>query len=243
MTHLFDHGTRAKSPYVNGWKASGQVKFPDTDVVRGFNGPCRLEADIVGLEVDGIIPAEINGTFYRVQPDHRFPPLFEEDIHFNGDGNISAIRIQNGHVDFKSRYVRTDRFVLETKARKNLFGKYRNPFTDSESAKGVIRTAADTNVIFWRGMLLAMKEDGPPYAMGPATLETIGRYDFDGQVQSPTFAATPNSTRRLERWYALGTRRAVTAMTDLVTLSFILSRGWAKNTRDVVYGTILRHDS
>jgi hypothetical protein len=36
-----------------------------------------------------------------------------------------------------------------------------------------------------------MKEDGPPFAMDPVTLETIGRYDFDGQVQSPTFTAHP----------------------------------------------------
>jgi carotenoid cleavage dioxygenase-like enzyme len=57
--------------------------------------------------------------------------------------------------------------------------------------KGIIRTASNTNVIFWRGVLLAMKEDGPPFAMDPMTLETIGRYDFDGQIQSPTFTAHP----------------------------------------------------
>lgn len=57
--------------------------------------------------------------------------------------------------------------------------------------KGIIRTASNTNVIFWRGVLLAMKEDGPPFAMDPVSLRTIGRYDFDGQVQSPTFTAHP----------------------------------------------------
>jgi len=57
--------------------------------------------------------------------------------------------------------------------------------------KGIIRTASNTNIIFWRGVLLAIKEDGPPFAMDPVTLGTIGRYDFDGQVQSPTFTAHP----------------------------------------------------
>ena len=57
--------------------------------------------------------------------------------------------------------------------------------------KGIIRTASNTNIIFWRGVLLAIKEDGPPFAMDPVTLETIGRYDFDGQVQTPTFTAHP----------------------------------------------------
>lgn len=193
MAHIFEIAPLVNRglSYVNGRKVEDQVEFPDTEVFRGFNQPCRLEADIFDLEVQGTVPTEINGTFYRVQPDHRFPPMFEDDIHFNGDGNITSIRIQNGHVDYKQRYVRTDRFLSETKARKNLFGKYRNPFTDSDTVRGIIRTTANTNIIFWRGVLLAMKEDGPPYALDPLTLRTIGRYDFDGQIQSPTFTAHP----------------------------------------------------
>jgi carotenoid cleavage dioxygenase-like enzyme len=45
------------------------------------------------------------------------------------DGSISAFRIHDGHVDFQQKYVKTDRFMTETKYRRNLFGKYRNPFT------------------------------------------------------------------------------------------------------------------
>lgn len=191
MAHIFDLAPVVNPVYVDGRKVSDQTKYPDTPVFQGFNKPCRLEADIYELEVSGNIPPEINGTFYRVQPDHRFPPIFEDDIHFNGDGNVTAIRIQGGHADYKQRYVVTDRFLVETTARKSLFGRYRNPFTDSETVKGVIRTAANTNVFFWRGMLLAIKEDGPPYAMDPVTLKTIGRYDFEGQVQAPTFTAHP----------------------------------------------------
>lgn len=132
-----------------------------------------------------------NGTFYRIQPDARFPPLFEDDIHFNGDGSVTAIRIANGHADFKQRYVQTDRYKAETAARGALFGRYRNPWTDNEAVKGVIRTASNTNITFWRGMLLASKEDGPPFAMDPVTLETLGRYDFEGQIKAPTFTAHP----------------------------------------------------
>ncbi|EGU87689.1 hypothetical protein FOXB_01785 [Fusarium oxysporum f. sp. conglutinans Fo5176] len=186
MAHIFDVAPLIDTGYIG-----NQVKYPDSGTFSGFNKPFRLEGDIFDLEVSGTIPPEINGTFYRVQPDHRFPPVFEDDIHFNGDGNITAIRIQNGHADYKQRYVRTDRFLAETKERRSLFGRYRNPFTDSELVKSVIRTSANTNITFWRGMLLASKEDGPPYAMDPVTLETIGRYDFEGQIQSPTMTAHP----------------------------------------------------
>jgi carotenoid cleavage dioxygenase-like enzyme len=191
MAHIFDVAPLIDTGYINGKKVGSQVRYPNTGTFSGFNKPFRLEGDIFDLEVSGSIPPEINGTFYRVQPDHRFPPIFEDDIHFNGDGNITAIRIQNGHADYKQRYVRTDRFLAETKARRSLFGRYRNPFTDSELVKSVIRTSANTNITFWRGMLLASKEDGPPYAMDPVTLETIGRYDFEGQIQSPTMTAHP----------------------------------------------------
>ncbi|SCO22806.1 related to lignostilbene dioxygenase [Fusarium fujikuroi] len=191
MAHIFDVAPLIDTGYIDGKKVGNQVKYPDTGTFSGFNKPFRLEGDIFDLEVSGTIPPEINGTFYRVQPDHRFPPVFEDDIHFNGDGNITAIRIQNGHADYKQRYVRTDRFLAETKERRSLFGRYRNPFTDSELVKSVIRTSANTNITFWRGMLLASKEDGPPYAMDPVTLETIGRYDFEGQIQSPTMTAHP----------------------------------------------------
>jgi carotenoid cleavage dioxygenase len=47
----------------------------------------------------------------------------------NVDGSISAFRIHNGHVDYQQKYVKTDRFMYETKHRRNLFGRYRNPFT------------------------------------------------------------------------------------------------------------------
>ncbi|KAF5559137.1 beta-carotene 15 15 monooxygenase [Fusarium phyllophilum] len=191
MAHIFDVAPLIDTGYIDGKKVGTQVKYPDTGTFSGFNKPFRLEGDIFDLEVSGTIPSEINGTFYRVQPDHRFPPVFEDDIHFNGDGNITAIRIQNSHADYKQRYVRTDRFLAETKERRSLFGRYRNPFTDSELVKSVIRTSANTNITFWRGMLLASKEDGPPYAMDPVTLETIGRYDFEGQIQSPTMTAHP----------------------------------------------------
>ncbi|KAI2630762.1 carotenoid oxygenase [Hypoxylon sp. NC1633] len=178
-------------PYSNGKRTGPRVKFPDSIAFSSMNKPSRFEGDITDLEVTGEIPRDINGTFYRVQPDHRFPPMFEDDIHFNGDGSVTAIRIQDGHADFKQRYVRTDKFLKEEEARQSLFGRYRNPYTDNESVRGVIRTVSNTNITFWRGMLLASKEDGPPFAMDPVTLETIGRYDFEGQITAPTFTAHP----------------------------------------------------
>lgn len=191
MAHIHELAAEISNYSSGRLTSTTPVKFPRTAAFSSMNKPSRFEGDVLDLEYSGTIPADINGTFFRVQPDRRFPPLFEDDIHFNGDGAVTAIRISGGHADLRQRYVRTDRFVAEARARRSLFGRYRNPFTDHEGVKGIIRTVANTNVIFWRGVLLALKEDGPPFAMDPVTLETIGRYDFDGQILSPTFTAHP----------------------------------------------------
>lgn len=50
---------------------------------------------------------------------------FEDDVPFNYDGTVSMFCFQNGRVDLKHRYVRTDRFKLERKAGRALFGRHR----------------------------------------------------------------------------------------------------------------------
>ncbi|KAL0471614.1 carotenoid oxygenase 1 [Neurospora intermedia] len=155
----------------------------------GFMRPVRFEGEITNLEVVGEIPKSIEGTFYRVMPEPHLPSFIPNDPWFNGDGNISGFYFKDGHVDLKQRYVRTEKFVREAEARRSLLGKYRNKYTDLVEFK--IRSTANTNIVYWRGQLLALKEDSPPYAMDPETLETFGVYDFDGQLPSLTFTAHP----------------------------------------------------
>lgn len=68
-------------------------------------------------------------------------------------------------------------------------GKYRNKYTDAVAFK--IRSTANTNVVYFNGRLLACKEDSPPFALDPETLETIGVEDFNGQLPCMTFTAHP----------------------------------------------------
>lgn len=165
--------------------------FPQT---RGFTHslkPLRMECDILDLEVEGTVPAEIDGRYQRVQPDAQFPPMFEDDQFFNGDGLITQFDFRKGRVDLRQRYALTDKLKVERKAGKALFGAYRNPLTDDESVKGMIRSTANTTPIVHAGKLLALKEDSPPLVMDPLTLETEGFSDFDGKMRNQTFSAHP----------------------------------------------------
>ena len=100
--------------------------FPDTPVYTGYNAPGRFEGEIHDLEVvSGEVPKELAGTFFRVGPDPAYPPKLGSDIHFNGDGIVTAFTFKNGHVDFKARYAETDKFKLERAARKVPPGAFR----------------------------------------------------------------------------------------------------------------------
>ena len=165
--------------------------FPRSPTFMTIDEPFRFEGELFDLEVEGELPEALEGTFFRVGPDQQFPPMRGDANPFNGDGIVTAFRFHAGCVDMQHRYVRTERFKAERAARRGLFGDYRNPFTDDPRVKGIQRTVSNTNVVPHNGMLLALKEDGPPYSMDPVTLETNGIWDFDGQMTAATFTAHP----------------------------------------------------
>ncbi len=167
--------------------------FPQTPSFTGFNTPSRVEADVNDLNVEGAVPREIDGAFYRVQPEHQFPPKLGDDIAFNGDGLISMFRIKDGKIAFKQRWAKTDKWKLENEAGKALFGAYRNPLTDDPSVKGQIRGTANTNAYIHGGRLYALKEDSPALVMDPVSLETDGYTNFDGKMKGETFTAHPKT--------------------------------------------------
>lgn len=168
-----------------------RISFPDTIAFRGFFAPSRVEADVHDLEVQGTIPPDLDGAFYRAAADTQYPPSDENDIYINGDGMITMVRFRGGHADLRTRFVRTERFTRERAARRSLFGAYRNPFTDDPSVAGIDDGNANTAVVWHHGKLLALKEAARPYELDPVTLETKGIWDFHGQLESRTFTAHP----------------------------------------------------
>lgn len=171
------------------------VDFAQVPTKMGFFQPERFEADIHDCEVLGKIPSDLNGTFYRVGGDWLYPPLFADDAVLNSDGYISLFRFRNGVVHYKGRYVRTKRYEAVKAANRQLYGYYRNPFTDDPSVRDPerpnLRTVANTAPIVHAGKLFALKEDGLPHRLDPHTLETLGPWDFEGAWRSQTFTAHP----------------------------------------------------
>jgi carotenoid cleavage dioxygenase len=162
---------------------------------RGFNAPMRFEANVDDCEVVGKIPSDLNGAFYRVGAEWYYPPKFADDAILNADGYVSMFRFKGGKVDYRGRWVKTHRFLKEREARRQLYGYYRNPYTDDESVRDPrhpnLRTVSNTATLAHGGKLFTLKEDGLPHQLDPNTLETIGPWNFNGDWKSETFTAHP----------------------------------------------------
>lgn len=167
------------------------VHFPQEPIYRDVLRLVRLEGDIADLEIEGEVPPDMDGAFYRVHPDPQFAPRKPGDQFFNGDGMVTMFRIGDGKVGFRQRWAKTDKWKLENAAGRALFGSYRNPLTDDPAVAGRHRGTANTNVLVFNGKLLAMKEDSPCLLMDKQSLETQGYTDFDGELALSTFAAHP----------------------------------------------------
>lgn len=166
--------------------------------------PSRMEVDLYDAEVIGEIPRELNGALYRVGGD-RFYPTLENDNIINGDGLFSMIRFEDGHADFKNRYVRTKRHMAERSARKRLYGLYRNPYTDLPEAPQDDRdNTANTYAFHHHGKLFALREDSLPTEMDPVTLETKETYNFGGKLKSTSVAAHPKLDPVTGEWWSHG---------------------------------------
>lgn len=158
----------------------------------GINYPSRAEAVVQDLVVEGQVPADLNGAYYRLGPDPAHPPTYQGFLPImDGDGMMVMFGFRDGQVDFRSRYVQTQRYQLEHTANRSLYGPYRNPFFDDPSVRGTDRGEANTTTRMHAGILWALKEDSLGISIEPLTLRTLGVHDFDGHVTSKTMTAHP----------------------------------------------------
>jgi len=162
--------------------------YPDHPNLQGNYAPLRMECDLNDLIVEGEIPKELYGSYYRNGPDPQFPPMGGAYHWFAGDGMIHAFHFENGKVSYRNRWVRTSRWKQERKAGKSLVNIFNpmepDPLWNPEGENGT----ANTNILFHAGKLLALEEGHPPFEIDPFSLESIGSWNYDGNLKSPMTA-------------------------------------------------------
>ncbi|KAH7205417.1 carotenoid oxygenase [Fusarium redolens] len=163
----------------------------------GFMEPVRFEGSLENAIVEGEVPKGLYGVLFRVHPDNQFAPRFEDEEWFAGDGCAFALRFKDGNVDFQKKYVRTEKFIKEREAKQALYGYYGNPWSALPEVgvrdEKTDLSTANTNLVFHpsSGLLLALDELNPPYALNPFTLDTIGTWNFQGTLEAFTMTAHP----------------------------------------------------
>jgi all-trans-8'-apo-beta-carotenal 15,15'-oxygenase len=144
--------------------------------------------------ISGRWPAELRGTFYRNGPA-RFDRGDERYQHwFDGDGMVHAWRIDAGRVRHEATFVRTKKYVEESRA-----GQFLYPAFGTEIRRRPVRNndtgnVANTNAVAHAGKLYALWEGGSATELDPASLETRGLHTWRDDLAALPFSAHPKIT-------------------------------------------------
>ncbi|MEN0005592.1 MAG: carotenoid oxygenase family protein [Bacteroidota bacterium] len=135
------------------------------------------------LSIQGELPPALQGTLFR-NGNGCFEHQGVQYHHlFDGDGMITKFEFKDGKIRYSNRYVRTKEFVEENEAGKMLYRSFGTNLPGGplkNMLKMRFKNAANTSVIWHGGKMLALWEGGLPHEIDPVTLETVGRYDYEG---------------------------------------------------------------
>ena len=132
----------------------------------GHFAPVPDEIDAVDLPVEGVLPPELTGRYFRNGPN---PLPGESSAHwFTGHGMVHGIRLREGRAEwYRNRWVRT-----KALAGQSMFGPH-----------GIDRSVgvANTHVVAHAGRIMAFVESSFPHVLTPE-LGTVGPCDFGGRL-------------------------------------------------------------
>jgi len=171
------------------------------------------EADNVRCEVEGEIPSFVRGTLLMNGPA-RFGRGDVRYKHWlDGDGMVAALRFGEGGASYQSRFVKSSKLAREEKEGRVVYRAFGTSFSGDELIRG-IALASPVNVSAYpvAGKLLAFGEQGLPWALDRATLETEGEHSFDGQLNAISpFSAHPKFDRVTGEMFNFGISYSATA--------------------------------
>ncbi|WP_052042865.1 MULTISPECIES: carotenoid oxygenase family protein [Prochlorococcus] len=159
----------------------------------------NVKEELTNVEIKatrGEIPKSLIGSLYRNGPGQ-----LERNgqwVHhpFDGDGMITLIKFDNGSVYLTNRFVQTEAWIKEEKAKKFLyrgvFGTQKPGGFFANAFDLRLKNIANTNVIKLGNELLALWEAASPYSLDPSTLKTNGVSMLNGVLKpNEAFSAHP----------------------------------------------------
>ena len=101
---------------------SSVVNIPNVAVLTGAFRPMRFEATVEDCAITfGEIPKALSGGFYRVGPTFKRPTKQGGNGLLAMDGMVQGLTFDNGRADFRNRWVRTPKYLLEDRHGRGMF--------------------------------------------------------------------------------------------------------------------------
>jgi len=178
-----------------------------TDAFQGLATSLREEYDYA-CRVEGKIPAEIRGTLFR-----NTVGLFDRNglrkrTMLDGDGMVQSFRFHNEGVQYRNRFVRTEKFIEEEKK-----GQFIYPTFSTQAPGGWwnnfwpgsrVKSHAQISVYVRNNRLYAFDESSIPYELEPETLDTIGLSQLGLPKGMSIYGAHSKIDPRSDEWILFG---------------------------------------
>src|SRR5215475_3905337 len=127
--------------------------------------------------VEGQVPVDLKGSLYR-----NGPGLFErggvrKPHLLDGDGLVQRVSFRDGTVRYQNRFVATRKLAEEEAAGRYLYATWSKRAPGGifgNLGGGTVLSQAGVTIYPSGGKLYAFDEVSPPYAIDPATLESLG---------------------------------------------------------------------
>lgn len=153
--------------------------------------PNHREWDAFDLEVEGEIPADLEGVYLR-NTENPVHPSIGTYHPFDGDGMLHSISFAGGAATYRNRFVRTDGLAMEQDASESLWTGFYDLASNSKredgwGARGRMKDSSSTDVIVHNGVALtSFWQCGDVYQMDPITLDDKGKAPWVNPFPSPT---------------------------------------------------------
>ena len=148
--------------------------------------PNMREYDALQPEVEGELPADLNGIYIRntENPVHEALGRYHP---FDGDGMLHSMTFDRGRCEYRNRFIRTEGLAAENEAGRALWAGLREKPQASErdgwGARTRLKDASSTDVVVHGGVAAtSFYQCGDIYEHDPRTLEALGKAPWLGDI-------------------------------------------------------------